>query len=71
MSRKKSAEAVSLVRLGDSVVRHPVTILAPSDSMGPNPKAMRGRVVYIHPRGRYHTVLFDGGIRESFPGVGR
>nr|DAJ09404.1 MAG TPA: hypothetical protein [Caudoviricetes sp.] len=33
---------------------------------------MPGVVVYIHPRGLYHTVEFElrgGKVRESFPGV--
>lgn len=72
MSRKRTAEPAGPVRVGDRVTRHPLTILAPSESMfGRNAKDLQGRVVYVHPRGRYHVVLFDGGIRECFPGVGR
>ena len=36
--------------------------------------AMRGKVVYVHPKGRFHTVEFMtgcGAIRESFQGVER
>lgn len=25
-----------------------------------------GTVVYVHPKGRWYTVLFDAGFRESF-----
>lgn len=35
-------------------------------------RPMRGRVVYIHPKGRFHVVEFDlwgGPVRESFLGV--
>ena len=28
-----------------------------------------GTVVYVHPAGRFHVVEFEGGLRESFPGV--
>ena len=35
-------------------------------------RPMRGRVVYIHPRGLFHTVEFQtrgGAVKESFQGV--
>ena len=35
---------------------------------------MRGKVVYVHPKGRFHIVEFmtgGGPIRESFHGVER
>ena len=35
-------------------------------------KPMKGKVVYIHPLGRYHVVEFElrgGPVRESFLGV--
>ena len=41
-------------------------------SMSKEPKLMEGRVVYIHPRGRFHTVEFPtmgGPVRESFAGI--
>lgn len=41
-------------------------------SMSKEPKPMEGRVVYIHPRGRFHTVEFPtmgGPVRESFAGI--
>ena len=61
------------MRVGEKVVRVPLTI---SDF---DPKTMkriirplRGRVTYIHPRGRYHVVEFNtpgGPVRECFLGV--
>lgn len=60
------------MKLGDKVMRLPVTF---TDS-GEDKKSMRrpvvGRVVYIHPAGRFHTVEFElpgGPVRESFQGV--
>ena len=44
------------------------------DADGSKPQAMRGRVIYIHPKGRFHVVEFGEGqyaIRESFMGVDR
>ena len=58
------------VRVGDTVVRTPVTISADMESAGK--RLMRGAVVYVHPRGRFHVVEFGEGrraLRESFPGV--
>lgn len=72
MSRKSPAEAAATVRVGERVTRYPLTILAPSETLGgKNAKAMQGRVVYVHPRGKYHVVEFTGGIRESFAGIMR
>lgn len=37
-------------------------------------KLIRGRVVYIHPKGRFHVVEYDlafgAKLREAFAGVG-
>ncbi len=77
------------VKLGDTVERIPVTIAVREEELlSPIPKkkrakapapppvkrTMKGTVVYIHPKGRYHTVAFrtpGGVIRESFLGVER
>lgn len=59
------------VRLGDRVVRCPITIY---DSDKEVKKSRSGTVVYIHPQRRFHTVQFGEGkraLRESFPGVER
>lgn len=57
------------VSLGERVRRKAITMCG-TDSKGPKP--MEGRVVYIHPRGRFHTVEFPtmgGPVRESFAGI--
>lgn len=59
------------VRLGDIVIRYPITF---TDTDGKKPRPMRGKVVYIHPKGRYHVVRFGLGtsaVRESFLGTDR
>lgn len=71
MSRKRPAEAVATVRVGDTVVRHPLTILEPGQAKNAKDITMKGEVVYIHPRGKFHVVEFAGGIRESFVGIMR
>lgn len=56
------------VQIGDVVTRRPVTF---DTRDGP---LVRGRVVYIHPKGRFHVVEFGEGataVRESFSGVRR
>lgn len=63
------------MKVGDMVKRRPLTFHEygeSGDGKAPG-KAMTGRVVYIHPQGRYHTVEFElpgGKVRESFLGVG-
>ena len=53
------------LRVGDTVVRCPVTF---GGGEGKAAKLMRGTVVYVHPKGRFHVVEFARGIRESFYG---
>lgn len=58
------------VQMGDRVKRKPVTF---SDSDGKDAGWMVGRVVWIHPLGRFHVVEFGEerrAVRESFMGVG-
>lgn len=60
------------MRIGQKVARQPETITEREGSRYAPLKTLSGRVVYIHPRGRYHTVEFrlrGGTIRESFPGT--
>lgn len=61
------------VQIGDSVVRKPVTFSRYDEDLKKHTQAaMRGKVVYVHPQGRFHTVEFmtaGGPIRESFKGV--
>lgn len=54
------------VEIGDIVTRRPMFTFYKDER---NSKLQRGTVVYIHPEGRYHTVEFEGGIRESYYGV--
>lgn len=59
------------VQIGDIVVRRPVTF---SDNENKTAHVMRGRVVYVHPKGRFHVVEFGEGkrtVRESFAGVNK
>lgn len=59
--------------LGQKVTRTPITFTDPAREKGePKHQPMTGKVVYIHPKGRYHTVEFQmplGAVRESFLGV--
>lgn len=60
------------MKIGDRVTRIPETFMEPEHA-GPGPRsALTGTVVYIHPKGRYHTVEFiirGRRVRESFQGV--
>ncbi len=70
-NRSSAAQAPAgprTVSLGDTVTRR-------VESLGA-PKLWTGRVVYIHPQGRFHVVSFPvgfdgsgGAVRESFPVV--
>ena len=63
------------MQVGDRVTRAPETFLEGQELKArehAKPRAMTGRVVYIHPRGRYHVVEFEVAghrVRESFKGV--
>ena len=64
------------MKLGDKVVRMPVTIEYPDitdrGAIRSEQRPMSGRVVYIHPLWRFHLVEFDtpgGPVREAFWGV--
>lgn len=57
------------VQVGDMVKRKPITF---SDSDKKDAGWKIGRVVWIHPLGRFHVVEFGEGqqaVRESFMGV--
>lgn len=63
-----------MIKLGQKVTRTPLTFTDNVDRQKGEPahRPMSGRVVYIHPQGRYHTVEFQpplGVVRESFLGV--
>lgn len=63
------------MQIGDRVTRTPQTFaesVETRERQRTQPRPMTGRVVYIHPRGRYHVVEFEAGgqrVRESFEGV--
>lgn len=56
------------MRIGERVIRHPITFyLVPPRPDFAEPS--EGTIVYIHPKGRYHTVEFENNgriVRESF-----
>lgn len=59
------------VKLGEPVRRIPITLSCTVDKSA---RPMEGRVVYIHSKGRFHTVEFwtpGGPLRESFAGIMR
>lgn len=59
------------VQNGDIVTRRPITF---ADNDSKNAGFMPGRVVWIHPLGRFHVVEFGEGqqaVQESFMGVSR
>lgn len=66
---KPAASSAGRVKVGDIVTREPITF---SGRESKKCQPQKGKVVYIHPRGRYHVVEFAceaGTIREAFQGV--
>ena len=60
------------MKLGDKVMRLPETFTDSGEDKRSFRRPVTGRVVYIHPKGYYHTVEFElngGHVRESFKGV--
>lgn len=61
------------MKIGQKVTRVPETFYDTDITQRKGEKRpLSGKVVYIHPQGRYHTVEFKttgGIIRESFAGV--
>lgn len=63
--------AVAL-QVGDRVSRVRVTLTGQDGLDDKCPARMTGRVVWLHPQGRFHVVEFQfggGNIRECFKGV--
>ena len=59
------------LEIGLEVVRTPQTIFE-EEAPGKAIRPMRGRVTYVHPRGRFHVVAFEvrgKTIKETFQGV--
>lgn len=59
-----------MVKLGDKVLLRPTTF-GESGEKGAPPAQRPGRIVYVHPEGRFCTVAFEAHwdgqtIRESF-----
>lgn len=60
------------MKIGDRVTRTPTTFFEVSSTGKKDKHPVTGTVVYIHPKGRYHTVAFEtrgGTILESFKRV--
>lgn len=67
--RKCDMKGNVFVQLGERVRRIPGTLSCAVDKSA---RPMEGKVVYIHPKGRFHTVEFQtmgGPVRESFMGL--
>lgn len=64
-----------MVKLGERVMRLPSFNVIDEDATGrkrPVKKPLWGRVVYIHPKKRFHVVEFDvygNYVRETYPGI--
>lgn len=60
------------MRIGQKVRRVPLSLTQTTDSGKQEHRPMTGKVVYIHPQGRYHIVEFEvcgGTVRECFDGT--
>lgn len=60
------------MKIGQKVRRVPLSLTQTADNGKQEHRPMTGKVVYIHPEGRYHMVAFEmrGGIvRECFGGT--
>lgn len=63
-----------MVEVGETVWRTPVGF---HEMIGPGHQTkqrFKGRVIYVHPEGRYHRVAFDlpgGRVIEAFSGTER
>lgn len=60
------------MKIGQKVRRVPLSLTQTTDSGKQEHRPMTGKVVYIHPRKRYHLVEFEtwgGTVRECFQGV--
>lgn len=60
------------MKIGQKVRRVPLSLTQTADNGKQEHRPMTGKVVYIHPEGRYHMVALEmrGGIvRECFEGT--
>lgn len=62
-----------MVRVGQKVIRTPKTIGVMPDgknfAYALENRPMKGKVVFVHSKGRFHVVEFANGLRETFVGV--
>ena len=62
----EEAASGEAAEVGETVIRRPATF---------GRGRMKGRVVYVHPAGRFHVVEFElprgGTLRECFAGAGK
>lgn len=71
VSEPERSDSKAVVQVGDTVTRRPVTFLAAERAAS---AVLCGKVIWVHPLGRFHTVEFGEGeqaVRESFMGVER
>ena len=60
------------MKIGQKVQRFPETIFEREGTRNAPKRSMTGKVVYIHPKGRFHVVEFElrgGKVQENFQGV--
>lgn len=60
------------MKIGQKVRRVPLNLTQTADNGKQERRPMTGKVVYIHPEGRYHLVEFEvwgGTVRECFDGT--
>lgn len=68
----KAKDRPARLEVGMEVVRIPQSFYETDTKGKSERRAVRGRVVYIHPRGLFHTVEFQtrgGAVKESFQGA--
>ena len=63
-----------MARVGQEVIRTPKTIgVMPEGknfAYALESRPMKGKVVFVHSKRRFHVVQFESGLRETFDGVG-
>ena len=60
------------MKIGQKVRRVPLSLTQTADNGKQEHRPMTGKVLYIHPEGRYHLVAFEtrgGVVRECFSGA--
>lgn len=62
--KTEQPERVSEIRIGAKVSR--TVVIYGANSADRTETVREGTVIYIHPRGRFYTVDFGGGIRQCY-----